>query len=42
MLPITAREEASRMFEDLDAATIGGRRPSRETMNDIRGRYVCT
>jgi quercetin dioxygenase-like cupin family protein len=42
MLSITSREAASRMFEDIDAASIGGQRPSREKMNEICGRYGCT
>jgi len=42
MLSVTSREAASRMFEDIDAATINGQRPSRETMNEICGRYGCT
>jgi quercetin dioxygenase-like cupin family protein len=42
MLSITSREAASRMFEDIAAATTDGQRPSRETMNEICGRYGCT
>ena len=42
MLSITSREGASRMFEDINSATIDGRRPSRETMDEICGRYGCT
>jgi hypothetical protein len=30
MLSITPREAAYRMFEDIDSATIGGQRPSRQ------------
>lgn len=41
MLSITSREAASRMFTDISAATTG-QRPSRETMNEICGRYGCT
>ena len=42
MLSITSREAASRMFTDIDAATPAAERPSRETMNEICGRYGCT
>jgi quercetin dioxygenase-like cupin family protein len=42
MLSITSREAASQMFADIDAATINGQRPSRDTMNEICGRYGCT
>ena len=42
MLSITSRDAASRMFADIDAATVEGQRPSRETMNEICGRYGCT
>lgn len=42
MLSITSCEAASRMFSDIDAATVNGARPSRETMNEICGRYGCT
>jgi quercetin dioxygenase-like cupin family protein len=42
MLSITSREAASRMFTDIDAATLNGERPSRDTMNEICGRYGCT
>jgi quercetin dioxygenase-like cupin family protein len=42
MLSITSREAASQMFTDIDAATVDGQRPSRETMNEICGRYGCT
>ena len=42
MLSITSREAASLMFAAIDAATIGGERPSRDTMNEICGRYGCT
>lgn len=41
MLSITSREAASRMFADISAATTD-QRPSRETMNEICGRYGCT
>lgn len=41
MLSITSREAASRMFADIDAAS-GQGRPSRDTMNEICGRYGCT
>jgi len=42
MLSITSREAASLMFADIDAATVGTERPSRDTMNEICGRYGCT
>lgn len=42
MLSITSRDAASRMFADIDSATIEGQRPSRETMNEICGHYGCT
>jgi quercetin dioxygenase-like cupin family protein len=42
MLSITSREAASRMFADIDAASLDGQRPPRETMNEICGRYGCT
>lgn len=42
MLSITSREAASLMFADIDVATVGGERPSRDTMNAICGRYGCT
>ena len=41
MLSITSREAASRMFADIAAATTDGP-PTRETMNEICGRYGCT
>ena len=42
MLSITSPEAATRMFADIDAATVDGRRPSREVMNEICARYGCT
>jgi quercetin dioxygenase-like cupin family protein len=42
MLSVTSREAASRMFADIDAASLEGQRPSRETMNEICVRYGCT
>lgn len=42
MLSITSREAASLMFADVDAATVGEERPSRDTMDKICWRYGCT